>query len=834
MVPEAGQKFGPYEILGELGGGGMGMVFRAFDPRLHREVALKLLHDQFSMPTMRERFLREARAASALNHPNICTVFDLGEQNGEPYMVMELMNGETLRDRIARGKMPSEEIIHYCVQVADALSEAHSKGIVHRDIKPANIFLVRKSTGVPQVKVLDFGLAKMENSSGSGHRDIQLTSTGATVGTVAYMSPEQARGESLDARTDIFSCGAMMYEMATGHLPFTGATSAVVFAALLGRDPDPVRNWNAAIPKELEKIILKALMKDPRQRFQRADELQAALEKASGKQGHGGWLGRAFQGGSDDEPRHDSPMPRGGSDPVRDRTVVQRKSPSAPMPDVSRLNPSPPPSAGAQFSTDNRNKTVALASDPSGSAVAPHIPNLPMRGSSDATQIFPTRPASAEGLSAHTEVRHTEVRRTESADEQFLAPAKMTPLPPKELQYGDSSKRQALPTQHTQWLPAVSEEEIAHESVDAEPVAPKKSGAFKYVLLLIILIAAPAGIYYWKNGNLSGNAATPTVKTVNVAQELAAGNYSKALQVAGPAYESDPHNGEAYGQAEIALLGLDRYEAAAHLEGDSQKNGSRHDANLVAALYLSGKDPKQVQPQDADTEATYAFTLDDSGQFVAGVAAWQVAAQMAQAQGLNVQAGSYLAQQALDYSLSGQCGPVSNLVSSALNADSTPHTQMMAAVAAAMCGNVAQASSLADSLRNNESQDAMIEPLYLPEVMGVIALKSGDTQKALTSFDSARKYDLISLTAYLRGLAHIEAKQGQLAIGDFQGVLEHRGAAFVSRNPIYALAQAGLGRAFASIGDKGNSAKAYQSFLDDWSNADAGQPLIIEAKAHIK
>jgi len=212
MVPEVGQRFGPYEILGKLGSGGMGLVFRAWDQRLHREVAIKLLHDDYTMPGMRERFLQEARAASALNHPNICMIFDIGEQDQNPYLVMEMLAGETLKDRIDRGALSTEEIVRYAMEIADALAVAHSKGVVHRDIKPANIFLVSTSSGKKQAKVLDFGLAKIdiEERGGWESRTLDMTIPGSTVGTLAYMSPEQARGESLDSRTDLFSLGIVM------------------------------------------------------------------------------------------------------------------------------------------------------------------------------------------------------------------------------------------------------------------------------------------------------------------------------------------------------------------------------------------------------------------------------------------------------------------------------------------------------------------------------------------------------------------------------------------------------------------------------------------------
>ena len=294
MIPEAGQRFGPYEILGRLGGGGMGLVFRAWDERLHREVAVKLLHESYTMPGMRERFLQEARAASALNHPNICTVFDIGEQNGTPYLVMELLEGETVRSRIERGALSPEEIVRYALEISDALAAANSKGIVHRDIKPANIFLVKMPNGKCQAKVLDFGLAKigLEVLGGWESRTLDMTLSGATVGTVAYMSPEQARGESLDTRSDMFSLGVVMYEMATRRVPFEGTTSALMFVQLLNHTPDSVRNWNESIPRDLERVILKLMAKSRGERFQTTQELQEALTRVGGKLGRGGWRHR--------------------------------------------------------------------------------------------------------------------------------------------------------------------------------------------------------------------------------------------------------------------------------------------------------------------------------------------------------------------------------------------------------------------------------------------------------------------------------------------------------------------------------------------------------------
>lgn len=272
-----GRRFGPYEVTGELGHGGMAAVLRAIDTRLHREVALKVLLPSNNMPGLRERFLREARAASSLSHPNICTIFDIGEDSDDPYMVLELLEGETLKETLAQASLPVDAILDITTQTAHALVAAHARGIIHRDIKPANIFLVPRPEEKPLVKVLDFGLAKLEDATRTHSQG--LTGVGATVGTVSYMSPEQARGDALDARSDLFSLGIVMYEMATGAMPFRGVTSALVFVELLGKDPRPVREWNKNVPNELATVIHTLLSKEKNARYQSARSLLLALDE---------------------------------------------------------------------------------------------------------------------------------------------------------------------------------------------------------------------------------------------------------------------------------------------------------------------------------------------------------------------------------------------------------------------------------------------------------------------------------------------------------------------------------------------------------------------------
>ena len=303
MTVESGTKYGPYAIEAQLGAGGMGEVYRARDTRLGRTVAIKILPAHLcGTREAKERFDREARAISSVSHPNICALYDVGTQDGVSYLVMEYLEGETLADRLNQGALALEPLLKMALEITEGLDKAHRAGLVHRDLKPANLFITQDE----HIRILDFGLAKSIEAMGSGTNvaaataagGMGFTSPGLTVGTIAYMSPEQARGEAVDARSDLFSVGVVLYEMATGRKAFGGSSTAVVFDAILNRDPQPVTELNERVPLAFGNILSKLLEKDPDLRYQTAAELRSDLKRLSRDLGSGRRTAAADKSGS--------------------------------------------------------------------------------------------------------------------------------------------------------------------------------------------------------------------------------------------------------------------------------------------------------------------------------------------------------------------------------------------------------------------------------------------------------------------------------------------------------------------------------------------------------
>jgi eukaryotic-like serine/threonine-protein kinase len=1069
MIPEAGQRFGPYEILGRLGGGGMGLVFRAWDERLHRNVAIKLLHDNYRMPGMHERFLQEARAASRLNHPNICTIFDIGEQDGDPYLVMELLEGETLRDRIARRALMAEEIVRFGGDIADALAVAHAKGIVHRDIKPANIFLVTMPNGRSQAKVLDFGLAKinLEVRGGWESRALDMTMEGATVGTLAYMSPEQARGEPLDERSDLFSLGIVMYEMATRRVPFKGTTSAVVFAELFQHAPEPVRMWNESIPSELEKVILKLLAKDRRGRFQTANEFHEALRKIKGKLGRGRWLSRGAtavplvhasdpvarykrprrrSGGSNSstgnlairvghvqekacgraalqqaagqgavaldsgtmlvelhavaaqsdssaaaaaaraskraaenavrqELRRDLSLERTGSgvtdaeygleelelqDFAEEEWVAEEESqsPTAPMFRSARRTRVAvaavlmvaavggiflmvrsglfrPAVLGPQdrlLLTVIQNKTgdktldvtvmegveIALREFASlnvlgGEAYAAGLRQIEAGGEAGTT-VPAQRVAQKVGAKAYlygeiegarapytisvdvlkTDSNDKVVSLEETAGSREEIPAAIGRLAQavrEEVVEGRGAKIVSLRDEATANLNALHAYAVGESAMqsgrtgealiayrEAVRIDPKFAQAQMRLAWLYreeeaeVASANAAGLARDAAKNASGrvkllaqfcyamNASGDLAEAAATIRQFVAaypvdvegkrglarvlrsqGYLPEALLAAQQGIEEHPFDAETYGEAGLAMMGMDRYAGGLKLQ--ARRMGVVREMNGLTAADLAAGGDESVGAAGAASAKppTYAewnsrsLYLDSVGRMAEALELWRTAAAKAsQVPELGSTQASMLAQGALDRALTESCTVALEMANEVKSLPRGPIASFHAGMAAALCGDQTYADKTIVWLKQSFPRSTLVEQNFVPELQAAADIGVNEPAKALQVLADVKARDQMSLTPYLRGLAHAAVGEMPAAIADFQTILTHRGVAFVMGSNVYPMAEIGVARAYAASGDKADSAVAYRRFLALWGGADRDQPCVREALAKSK
>lgn len=1105
MVPRVGQRIGPYEILGRLGSGGMGLVFSAWDARLQRDVAIKLLRDEYSTFDMRQRFLQEARAASGLNHPNICTIFDIGEQNGDPYLVMELLKGETLRARIASGTISADDITRVGTEVADALIVAHSRGVIHRDIKPANIMLVDKSGGRFGTKVLDFGLAKVDLGEEFDVR-YDLTSAGSTVGTASYMSPEQARGEPLDARSDLFSLGIVLYEMATGQLPFRGATSALVFVQLLSQPPDPPREINAAIPKDLERIILRLLEKDRHNRFQSAAELVETLHKIPIR---GGSAGKSIWGAipslvrsRTDVPLVRPPLPKQISSSQRPRVQEGERS-QTPLPSASPVPPSRAPMGESVLrpvkrivSSDPQVTSSKPASDPypataassgpaAGKSSSPAMaqssgaePTGPVVESSSSASYSAASPSSSATYSAASPsssssfsigaVRARSSQRTSpspfhqreddfeelppvvrpSKDRQqpgsrgyhnviigaivlcvagtaawLFWPKHSAPAAPPtsalamasftnhtgddiltgvvmsglkfDLEQSADLSVRDLPTfaagLQALGLPVSNEPTMPNAQQAAQAIGAghvlfgdvRNDGASSYVVSLRMYDAATgaktidasetaatreqmpdaidrlasevrsglgesgealakanplskeatsnldalqayvtgenllgaghlldamhaferatiadahfpqawlqlADLYRRQRAEIAAEQASlkaqDTANTSSRRMQLAGqasyamngtgdypqaavllqklheaypadteasvqmaivlrleGKFNESLEIAQQVLQQNPYDLEASAAAENAMLALKQTDGAAQIEAQIQKSGRSHPGLRILINYLGSRDNGQVGV-DISTDTGHvtplqyqAAVLDAGGLLTGGLEVWRgLAAQAGVNPELASAAGEALANAALDRAFIGDCSTALSLVREADSYPQAADTLFDSGMSSAICGQLDAARTNLGEIQKNYPQSFAAKGFLYPDLLAAIQWKSNDSNGALKTLQTAKQYDLISLTPYLRGMIHLKSNQPQAAIVDFQAMLEHRGATTLSNPVLFVLAQIGVARAYQASGDTINSSTAYRKFLALWSAADSGQEMIREARQYSK
>ena len=1085
MVPRVGQRIGPYEILGRLGSGGMGLVFSAWDARLQRDVAIKLLREEYATPGMRSRFLQEARAASRLNHANICTIFDIGEQEGDPYLVMELLKGETIRARVTRGPMPVEDVLRVATEIADALIVAHERGIIHRDIKPANIILVEKTGGGFQTKVLDFGLAKMDLGDALETTRFDLTSMGTTVGTVAYMSPEQARGEALDSRSDLFSLGVVLYEMATGELPFQGATSALVFVHLLSERPEPIRNVNQEVPKDFERVIMTLLAKKRSDRYQTAGELVDALHKIVLKRGGAGksiWGARPSRflsrreseapskpAASEKKQTSDSSKPKDAISPERTRPsegevvrassssdsflrpvkrIVTGEVPSA-LPrsgaESEGYKSSPPRASGINrivvpvaqqaavaTSVSSSNAIPAQEAKPSeavnaseaarlaASKAAPKIPvkrfertadfdhaeeeEASTRGSWKTRWIVlaaivalaaggslawyqATHPTAAAadiptslllislenqtgdstigGLlnagmqfdlqqSPHLSLRshqdlvaamksigftgnaaepsmddarriavaagasnmafgdiHTDgssyqvsMRVYDVAKGTRLTDATETAFSREQIadaidrlasevrsglgETGDSIGKTSLPlnreatsnldalqafetgvtlTSSGQEMDALFAFEHAvameprftqgylvladlyqkqHAEVAAAKAATKaqdnaaSSGARTQALAQASYAMNALGDYDQAIAGLqrfrTSNPADLAARVQLAAAEQQTGKLAESLAMAQSVLKASPFNAEARVEAELDLVGLERVDAAAQFEQQAQKAG-QGDAGIDALLSLLGADvePTAAAQEALGTKVYEASVLDAKGEFVGGLAAWRSIVSNSHATPDLASSASYaLASAALDRAMSTDCGAALSLVREGTLLPTGPDAQYASGMASALCTDLDGARKSLSDLTSGSAQAFAAKNIYIPTLTAAIQWKAGDATGALATLQGANAYDLLSMSAYLRGMIHLSSNQPEGALSDFQAVLLHRGSMTLVNPEMYAMAQLETARAYWAINDKANSSASYTRFLNLWTTADTANPLLLEAQSRTR